>query len=804
MDTLRQDLAFALRRLRTAPGFTLVAALTLALGLAGTITMFSVIDATLLRPLPYEDPATLAQVWAVREREFTVPYVSNDAFVEYRSHRELFAAVEAFATRTPAMTGGREPDLVVTCAVTGGMLNMLGAVTRLGRLITSEDVNAGRRVAVLSDALWRARFGADASIVGKRVELDGASYEIVGVVTPSFRFPSIRHRLWIPLVPTAPPGRPQPSTEVLARLHPGVTFEQANARVTLVATALQRERPSPAGWQVSLRPFLETRVSTAARRALLVLFGGVVLVLLIACANLANLLLAQGAHRQHEFATRAALGATPVRIARQLLVENLVLALFGGALGAVLAAWSIDVLAALVPSTLTFLNVADIALDGRAAIFGAFATLATVLAFGVLPALRGSRAPLPTASGIATRTVAGGHGRVQAAFVVAQVALSLVLLVGAGLLLRTFVHLAHVNTGFDEQNLVAVDLSLPRWKYATYQAQTDFLERLLARLRTVPGVQHATLTTGIPPSGGGISFGLRIEGGGSGVVVEDKELILPFTEVQADFFTVMGIPIRQGRPFSSADTVAAPRTIIVSEQMARRLWPDGQAVGRRVRMDTDSPWYTVVGVAGDVFQAEYASPTHRFAAYYPLSQATRLAAQQTLVVRVQDNPSAALPAIRQAIWAVDSGQPISKMATVPKMYEEFLALPRFYALLLTAFAGIGLVLSAVGLYGVLAYSMAQRTREFGVRLALGATPREVATLLLRQAFWLTLGGLALGLGGSLLVTRSLEALLVGVPRTDAFTYSAVALTLLAVALLACWPPARRARKVDPMVALRYE
>ncbi|MGE5358739.1 MAG: ABC transporter permease [Bacteroidales bacterium] len=801
---MRQDIAFAFRRLRSTPGFTFVAVFTLALGLAGAITMFSVVDATLLRPLPYRNADRLAQMWAVREGDFTVPYVSDEAMLEYRSHRELFTAVEGFTTRTPAMTGGREPDIVVACELTGGMMQMLGARLRLGRAITAADVTEQRRVAVLSDALWRGRFGSDSAVVGKRIELDGAPYEVVGVATQDFRFPSIRHQLWIPIITTGPAGRPQPPLEVLARLSSGVTYAQANERAGVIGRALDRARPSLNGWQVSIRPFLDFRISTSARRALIVLFGGVGLVLLIACANLANLLLAQGTQRQHELATRAALGASPGRIARQLLVENLVLALLGGASGVTLSAWAVDILAAIVPKALTFLNVAEIALDARAAAFAVAATLVTLLLFGVLPAVRSSRTPLPNASGLATRTLAGGHGRVQAAFVVAQVALSLVLLVGAGLLLRTFVHLTQIDTGFDQRNLVALDLSLPRWKYATYQAQSDLLERLLARLRTVPGVQSATLTTGIPPSGGGLSFGLRIEAEGSGVVVDDKQLVLPFTEVQADFFKVLRIPIRRGRAFSSADSLAAPRSIIVSEQMARRLWPNRDAIGQRVRLDRDAPWYTVVGVAGDVFQDDYASPGKRFAAYYPLSQATRLAGQQTLAVRVADDAAALIPAIRQAIWSVDRDQPISKVATVTQLYEEFLALPRFYALLLTVFACVGLVLSAVGLYGVLAYSMAQRTREFGVRLALGATPGEVAALLLRNAVWLTLGGLVLGIAGSMVVTRSLGALLVGVPRTDGLTYAVVALTLLLVALAACWPPARRARKVDPIVALRYE
>jgi predicted permease len=389
-------------------------------------------------------------------------------------------------------------------------------------------------------------------------------------------------------------------------------------------------------------------------------------------------------------------------------------------------------------------------------------------------------------------------------FVVLQLAVSLVLLVGAGLLARTFVHITAIDPGFDPSNVVTIDLALPRWKYSTADSQRHFFDQVLERLRATPGIAAAAVAGGTPPGGGGISFRLTFEIEGRGIVLDDPGLLMPFGEVDGNYFDVVGIPLKAGRTFSREDTPDGPRTMIISEVMARRLWKGDNPIGQRLRTDPSRPWYTVVGVVGDVYQLEVSQPRGLFAAYYPNTQSRGIAAQQTVVVRTDSDPLAMIPAIRQQIWTVDPDQPFIRIGPLADEYAEFFATPRFYAFLMISFAAIGLAITAVGLYGVLAFAIAQRTREFGIRMALGARPTDVRRLVLASGFVLVATGLVLGGAGSLLVTRALESLLVEVPRTDPLTYAVVTVALGAVALIACWIPARRATRVDPMVALRCE
>jgi putative ABC transport system permease protein len=547
-------------------------------------------------------------------------------------------------------------------------------------------------------------------------------------------------------------------------------------------------------------------VNRSERLALYVLLGAVTLVLLIACANLANLLLVQGAGREREVAVRAAVGASRPRLVQQLLTETLILALLGGAVGIVSAMWAVDLLQAYTPREFTFLSVNEIALDRRVLVFAVALTLVTAAISGSLPAFRSSRARLHESLKSGGRAAAGSPRQelLRRTFVVAQLALSLMLLVGAGLLARTFAGLANVNPGFDPRNLVTIDLSLPRWKYGTREAQVQFFQQVSERLRSLPGVSAVTVSGGVPPTAGGFTWGLRFEIDGKGVVLDKPDLVLPTSEVMPDYFAVLGMPLVAGRTFSTADRLGGPPAIVISQEMAKQLWKGANPVGQRLRLRPEGQWHTVVGVVGDVYQFEYEHPQGMFAAYYPMSQSRGMTAQETLVVRTAGDPAAIVPAIRREIWSVDPDQPILRLETMDARYGTFLGVPRFQTVLMGLFALIGLAIAAVGLYGVLSYAIAQRTREFGIRMALGARRSDVLGMVLRHGAMLVAGGLLLGMAGSLALSRTIESLLVGVPRTDTLTYALVAGVLAAASLVACWLPARRATRVDPVIALRCE
>ena len=807
MRTFLNDIRYGGRRLASQPGFLAVAVLTLALGIGATTAIYSVIDALILRPLPY--PRPLVQIHSVQSGGFMVPSLPHAVFSEWRRQSELFERVESYSPGSHVITGGGEPKVVATAAVTGGLMEMIGAQAQLGRTLQPADGEAGHeRVAVIADSLWREQFGADPAAIGRTIQLDDKQYEIVGVMKRRFRFPYGNRLVWLPLTVDAPkPGTRSPRYDVVAVLEPGLTLEQAQSRMDMIAAALAKERPLPGGWNARLRPFQETRVNRPVQRALYILFAAVGVVLLIACANLANLLLVQGAGREREVAVRAALGAGRGRLVRQFLTETLVLAIAGGLAGICLALWGVDLLARLAPESMTFLSLNDIIVDRRALVFAFGLTLVTALLFGVVPAVRGSRLALDDAMKAAARGATGSarHQRLRNLFVVAQLALSLMLLVAGGLLARTFIGLTRQDPGFKPAGLFAADLALPRWKYPTPVSQRAFYDLAIERLRAIPGVEAVTLAGGMPPDGGSIAFGMKFEIDGRGVVLDDPELIMPFTEVQPNYFGVLGVPLLAGRTFSEADGPSAPQVMVINESMARRFWADPQrAIGQRLRTNSRDPFTTIVGVAGDVFQFDHSKPHGTFAAYYPLRQQPSLAGQLSLILRVADGVTLPTDAIRQQIWSIDPAQAIYEVASGQAQYYEFFATPRFYAVLMTVFAAIGLCIAAVGLYGVLAYSVAQRTREFGIRFALGARREDVLRLAVRQGARVTAIGIALGALGSLLVTRGLGSMLVDLSPTDPVTYAMTIGVLGAVAWVASWIPGQRAARVDPAVALRHE
>jgi len=812
MGTFLTDLRHAGRRLAASPGFTLVATLTLALGIGATTAIYAVVDAIMLRPLPFADPDRLVEFRpgsGPAERAALRP-VSNRSmpvaeFLEWQARTDVFEGAEPYETRSALLTGDGNPQTVIAAALGGRLMAMLGVAPARGRWLTEADAQTGRtQVVVLSDAFWRSRFGADPDIVGRSIQLDDKPYEIVGVMPPSFRFPYGQRQLWMPLVVS--PAAARPGLRVVARVRGDLTVAQAQVRVDVIAARLEREKPVKGGWALELGPPIARHVNAPVRTALYVLAGAVALVLLIACANLANLLLVQGAHREREVAVRAALGASRGRLVRQLLTETALLALLGAMAGTLLARLAIGLLEAYTPSEMTFLTVNPIALDGRVVLFAAGLTMVTVLMFGTLPALKGSRALLHDALKNATRsaTATPGQERLRRAFVVLQLAVSVMLLVGAGLLMRTFTHLSAVNPGFDVRGLAATRLSFPRWKYPTPAARAELVRAARERVEGIPGVAAVTLTQGLAPEATNIAFSLKFEVEGRGVVLDDPKLVVPFSSVGPDYFSVMGIPLVAGRPFTAHDRATAPRVAIVSEAMARQLWNGDNPVGQRFRLDVgpDDHWYTVAGVAGNVFQFEHARPRDQFAYYLPLAQTSDNG--NVLVVRTSGDPRRLIPAIRAAVRSVDPDQPLADLATMTSLYRDFVDVPRFHAWVMTAFALVGVLIAAVGLYGVLAYAIAQRTREFGIRIALGARRADVLRLVLRSGAVVTVLGLATGAAGSVLVTRALGSMLVDVSRLDPVTYAIVIGLLMATALAACWIPARRATSLDPVVALRCE
>lgn len=807
MDALLNDIRYAVRRLAKSPGFTGVALLTLALGLGANTAIYSVVDALMIKPLPYHDPGRLTELSGRTADGLSNVYFTVDQFLEWRNLTDVFGQLEAYTNRSATIAGDGEPDTLVGAAVTGGLMRMLGVDARIGRGLYESDAYQGRdRVVVLSEDVWRRRFGGDPAVIGRSIRLDDQPFVVVGVMPRAFNFPYGQRQFWVPLPLDGPITTSTPRVSIIGRVREGLTMKAAQARMDVVSSALVADGRHPAGWRTMMGPLKAVHLNAPVRRALYVLSGAVLLVLFIACANVANLLLLQGSVRRREVAVRSALGASRGRLVRQLLTETLLLAAIGGLAGLLLAQWAIDLLSAYTPKEMTFLSINGISLNGRVLAFAAGLTGVTAVLFGLIPAVRSSGDGPLTALAQGSRAATGTprQERLRRVFVLAQLALSLMLLVGAGLLVRTFVRVVQHDVGFDPHNLLSMQIALSRNRYPTAEARNRFDRDVLARVAATPGVVHASVEGGAPPIGGGISFSLKIEIEGKGLVLDDSTLVLPFNSVDPGYFDLMGIPMRQGRAFTGTDTATSPKVIILSESFARRLWRGADPIGRRVRFDPQDPWFTVVGVVGDVYQFRHEDLRDEFCVYYPLSQNRYPSAYRMLVLRTAGHPSAVVGAVKRAVWAVDPLQPIGSVQTLDAAYAEFLAVPRFYAWLMGTFAIIGLAIACVGLYGVLSYATAQRTREFGIRMALGASGRDVLALVMRGGAAMTLAGIVAGVAGSLAVTATLQSLLVEVSRTDVLTYCAVSALLVAIALGATWIPAHRAARTDPAVTLRYD
>ncbi len=805
MDTLLQDLRFALRMLVKNPGFTAVAAITLALGIGANTAIFSVVSAVLLRPLPYRDPSRLI---LVNESSKQVPdmSVSYPNLLDWRERNHAFERMAALQPAQFTLTGLERPERLGGSNVTADFFATLGTSPRLGRDFLPQDDRPGADpAAIVSDRLWRTRFGGDPALVGRPLTLDGRSVVVVGVLPAGFRVYYPESDLFLPLGLNADRMQERdnhPGIYVIGRLRAGATLEAARADMDSIARGLERQYPKTnTGNRVAMKP-LEDEVVGNLRPALLVLTAAVSFVLLIACANVANLLLARASTRAKEIAIRRALGASRTRVLWQVLTECTLLSLLGGGLGLLLASWLTDLLLSLVPATLPRLD--EVRLDGAVLGFSLALSLLTGLVFGIAPAWQASRSDVFEPLKEATRGSSAGRRqhRFRNVLVVGEIALALVLLAGAGLMARSFLRLSRVEPGFRPDHLLSARLVLPRVKYPESVAIIAFADRLLPAVAALPGVVSVGLVNPLPLTGEGWQTDYWVEGRPAPTRGEVPNS--DYHVVGGDYFKAMGIPLIRGRLFDDSDREDTAPVTLVNETMARRSWPNGDAVGKRMRTgspDDPGPWLTVVGVVGDVKQ--YGLDQEQKTQFYR-PQRQRPQRPMSLVVRAAGDPSGLATALRQAVLSVDSDQPIYDVRTMAGLLSDASAPRRLSLLLLGAFAATALLLAGVGIYGVLAYSVTQRTHEIGIRMALGARRGDVLLMVLRQGLRLVLAGATLGVAAAVGLTRLMSSLLFGVSPTDPETLGLVSLVLVAVALLACLVPARRASGVDPMIALRCE
>ena len=808
LDDLTQDIRYSLRLLRRAPAFAALVIGTLAIAIGANATLFSVVDAVFLRPFPYAEPDRVVQVFEnVRDKPQQYGNSSFPNFTDWRAATHTLSGLVAFMNGGANLTIDGGAERVSTVLATANVFDVLGAHPSLGRgFVRGEDEGAGASVAVLSDGFWRRRFGADRSIIGRVFDLDGSPTQVVGVMPRDFVFPAGGQAtdMWLPL---ATPklmftGRGQHSLDVYARLAPGVSLERAATEMRQIASRLEQQYPNDnANRSVLLIP-LRDAVTGSVRQPLMVLAGAVVLVLLVACANVASLLLARAATREHDVAVRLALGAGRGRLARQMLTESAILGLAGGVAGA-LGAWIVLRLVGSVGAR--FLPIpGSIPLDLRVLAALLVVSVASGILFGIAPAIRGRSTRLRNAlAGAGKATEGAGRQRGRSALVIAQIALSLVLLVGAGLLLRTFLVLAHTSPGLVPDGVVTTRLSIGRTgadSTADGRANRVFAP-LLERLRSTPGIVAAGLTTHIPLQRWGTGGSYWIAGHPK--PAQGQEASAQFRTISPGYFAALGIPIKRGRDFTDADHTTADEPVIVNETFVRRELPDVDPIGQRIALD-DSLVFTIVGVAGDVRQAGLESPPLAEVYFGYRSRWASWMTPNNLLVRSRLSTTAAVSAVRRAVATVAPDVPLYQVRTMSEIVGSSLGSRRLNLWLIGSFGLITLVLAASGLYGVVSYTVAQRTREVGIRMALGAHAGDVLRLMLGYGAARAAIGIALGFAVAVVATRVLANMLVGVRADDPLTYVAVALLLGLTALVASWIPARRAARVDPMTAIRAE
>ena len=812
IDSVRADLTYAVRTLRGNPGFAAAAVVTLALGIGANTAIFSVCNAVLFKPLPYAEPSRIVMLWE-RQRDGALGDVAPANFVDWRDASRSFSGMGAMRAPSFASSfilgGQREASRLAGGDVSSSFFSVLGVRFVLGRNFRPEEDGPGRnRVAILSYTVWRDRFGMDRDIAGKTITLDDQSYTVVGVLPVGFQFGSTaadfqtrsQPDIWVPLA--LDPQRPQRNAHmlrVIARLAPGVTLAQAQAELDPIAATLARMYPDQNRDRGIAAISLAERVTATVRGPLRMLLGAVGLVLLIACANVANLLLGRAAARQTEMAVRVALGASHGRLVQQLLTESLLLAGIGGTAGLLVALAVTAALAPHLPPDLS--RAAGMAGDVRILAFTAVISLATGILFGLGPLVGTRRISAGESLKQSFRVAGGSHSRLRNGLAVAQMSIAIILLIGAGLMVKSFWALTHVSPGFRTDSILTARLSLPGSRYPDNRKIAAFERELLETVRRRPGVQSAGLTTYLP---------LGALDNDSSFIVEGRPPLpvgmyntAEYRPASAGYFETIGIPVRRGRSFTPSDTADSPWVTVINESMAREYWGGQDPIGSRLQLGPREPWRTVIGVVGDVRHEGLDAET-KPEMYMPMDQSFNTESGPTIVVRTALKTSAAVAELRETVAAIDRAIPVDRVQTVEQLVSGSVAQPRFRTVILAAFSMLALVMASIGIYGVMNYLVIQRTREFAIRVSMGATRAEVLRLVLSRAAALIGAGMCLGLAGSVGLVRLIATLLFGTAPLDPLTFTAAPILLAAVALAASYLPAWRATRVDPMVALRYE
>jgi putative ABC transport system permease protein len=806
MDGFLNDVRYATRNLIKRPAFTLIAAVTLALGIGANTAIFSSVYALLLKPLPFPELNRVVAVWdSYPSRGVLRNEVALPNYLDWRAQNQSFEQLALYSWWSVNLTGIEPPERIQGFRVTANFLTTLGVKPVMGRDFTEEENQPGKEtVAILTDNLWQRRFGGDPNILGKTITLDSVTYTIVGVMPASFRYPA-NAEFYSPIAlnPRLLGARQFNSFYVLGRLKPGVSVKSAQADIDNITARLEQQYPETnTGSRATVFPI----VADTVRKYEMGLWMGmaaVAFVLLIACANVANLMLARASGRQREIALRAALGASRWRIIRQLLTESSIVALFGGALGVLVAVWGLDALRAANPGDAAKFAPGwhQLGINLTVLVFTIALSLLSGLLFGLAPALEVSKPNLNDALKEGNRQSSGRSHRLRSSLVVAEVALSLVLLVGAGLFFRSFITVFKTDPGFNPDNLLTMSLILPAAKYKEEPQTVAFYSGLIQRVKATPGVVSAAAVNFLPLGGSNASDAFLVEGAPEPKPGQENEG--RYRTCTPDYFATMQIPILRGRAFTEQDKADTPPVVIVNETLARKFWPGQEAIGKRIRFQAPidrAPWMEVVGVIKDVKHELTIQVQPEF--YLPHAQ--DVWRSMVVVARTTVDPASLAGSFRENVWAIDKDQPVADVRTMTEVRSISVGLQQFNSMMIGIFALVALLLASIGIYGVMAFAVTQRTREIGIRMALGARRTDVLRLVVMHGMKLALIGLVIGLVASWALTRFISGLLYGVEPTDPLTFSAVSGCLLAAALLACYLPARRATKVDPLEALRYE
>src|SRR3954452_1569480 len=806
---LSQDVRYGARMLLKNPAFTAIAVLALALGIGANSAIFSVVNTLLLRPLPYKNPGQLVVIWEnATHLGFPKNTPSPANFLDWQKQATLFEGMAAFAERTFNLTGVGEPERLEGRRVSATLFDLLGVRPIVGRGFVPEEDKPGTRVALLNESLWRRRFGSDPGVIGRALALNGESYTVVGVLPNRVRLPAFgnwRDPVWVPLAFPAEEAasRGNHFLEIIGRMKPGVSLEQARAEMATIMARLAQQYPEDNTRIGTVVNALHEEIVGNMKPALLILLGAVAFVLLIACANVANLLLARAAARHKEIALRLALGADRTRLTKQLLVESVMLSLLGGIVGLLLAYAGLRVLTRFIPADVA--NAEMINIDIKVLVFTLLVALVTGLVFGLAPASQAAHFNInDTLKEGGRDSGAGPRGkRLRSALVIAEVAVSFILLIGAGLLINSFMHLRNLDPGFRADHLLALNVDLSETKYPDNPKRTAFFDEVVRRIQALPGVRSVAVAGNLPFTYNGDSMPIGAEGIPDQPPDQRSDVV--FRAIGPGYFSTMGLPLVRGRDFNDQDTLDTALAVVVSEKTARHYWPNDDPIGKRIKNGSataDAAWRTIIGVVKDVRQNDFiAEPKMQM--YFTYRQLRSLM-PNALIVRTAVDPLSLATSVRNAIWAVDKDQTVANIDSMEHIVAGAVARQRFSMRLLASFAGIALVLAAVGIYGVMSYSVAQQTREIGIRMALGAQRGDVLKMTVKQGLKLVGVGLGIGLVSAFILTRVMASLLFGISATDPTTFISISLVLMAVAILANLIPALRATRVDPMIALRAQ